>query len=77
MQLDNEDRNYLDNHFGKVHSRITDSEVEIAELKTAYNSHKDNPCPNIVKHWKSEGKIIVGLIAVLGLLFTILQFFFG
>lgn len=77
MNLDNEDRNYLDKHFEKVHSRITNNEVEIAEVKIAHNGHIKNPCPNIVKHWKAEGKIIVGLIVVLGFLFSIFQYFYG
>ncbi len=77
MQLDNEDRNYLDKHFEKVHGRITDNKVEIAGLGTSFNNHVDNPCPNIVKHWRAEGKIIVGLIAALGLIFAIFQYFYG
>lgn len=33
MRLDNEDRDYLDKHFEKVHTRITNNALKIAEIK--------------------------------------------
>lgn len=76
MQLDNEDRNYLDKHFEKVHGRITDNKVEIVSLKTSFNNHVENPCKNIVKHWQLESKKILIIISVLGFLFAIFKYFF-
>jgi hypothetical protein len=65
MNLNNEDRNWLDEKFGKVHSRITASQQEqtqelhrltaeqnekIHQLGQALEIHKATACPDVKAH---------------------------
>lgn len=77
MTLTNDDRDWLDQKFGEVHTRITrvtmEQNAKLAEMDKAVTAHLATPCDDVKTHEETfhtigVAKILAAAGAIVGIL---------